>query len=84
MVDRRYSEKTLDAIFGNSALVRSRYYIQFRKEKEYARVLADDAHIVKMLREGVDEKELSLEKINELLVLRDLLVNHFGTGKKAG
>ena len=31
MVERKYSEKFLDAMFGNSAFVRSRYYIQFRR-----------------------------------------------------
>jgi len=83
MVERRYSEKMLDAMFGNSAAVRSRHYVQFRKEKEYAKVLADDARLQKMRREGAVEDVLSSSEIDELLVLRDLLVNRFGTGKGA-
>ena len=45
-VERGYQEKTLDAIFGNSAVVRSRHYVQFRKDKEYAKVLKDDARLL--------------------------------------
>jgi hypothetical protein len=82
MVERRYSEKMLDAMFGNSAAVRSRHYIQFRKEKEYAKVLEDDARLQKMLREGGVENSFLSQDIDELLVLRDLLVNRFGTGRK--
>jgi site-specific recombinase XerC len=83
MAERGYTEKTLDAIFGNSAAVRSRHYVQFRKEKEYAKVLADNARMLEKLREGADENALSSLEIDDLLVLRDLLVNRFGTGKKA-
>ena len=78
-VERDYKEKTLDAIFGNSAMIRSRHYVQFRKEK----VLKDDARLLTLLREGVDENEIFSMGIDELLVLRDLLVNRFGTGKIA-
>ena len=83
-VERGYQEKTLDAIFGNSSAVRSRHYVQFRKEREYARVLADDTRLLTLFRDGVDESELFSLPIDELLVLRDLLVTRFGTGKKAG
>ena len=58
-------------------------YVQFRKEKEYAKVLKDDARLLSLLREGVDENEIFSMEIDELLVLRDLLVNRFGTGKIA-
>ena len=84
MVERGYTEKTLDAIFGNSAAIRSLHYVQFRKEKEYAKVLADDARMLEKLRTGVDVSALSLSDTDDLLVLRDLLVSRFGTGKKAG
>jgi len=84
MAERGYSEKTLDAMFGNSAAIRSRHYVQFRKEREYARVLADDAAMLQKLREGGAENVLSSMEIDDLLVLRDLLVSHFGSGKKAG
>ena len=50
----------------------------------YAKVLADDARMLEKLRTGADENALSLLKTYELLVLRDLLVSRFGTGKKAG
>jgi site-specific recombinase XerD len=79
--ERGYSEKTMDAIFGNSALVRSRHYVQFRKEKEYAKVLEDDERLLKKLREGVACDSFSAYEINELLMLRDLLVKRFGSGK---
>ena len=83
MVERRYSEKMLDAMFGNSAPVRSRHYIQFRKDKEYSRALEDNARMLKMLREGTVENVFSVQEIDELLLFRDLLVNRFGTGKRA-
>ena len=83
MAECRYSEKMLDAMFGNSASVRSRHYIQFRKDKEYARALEDNARMLKMLREGASENVLSHQEIDDLLVLRDLLVNRFGSGRKA-
>ena len=83
MVERGYSEKTLDAMFGNSPAVRSRHYIQFRKEKEYAKVLQDNENFLQKFRAGMSENVLSESEIRELLVLRDLLVNQFGTGKKA-
>jgi len=83
MVERGYQEKTLDAMFGNSAVIRSRHYVQFRKDKEYAKVLKDDARVLKLLREGVDENDLFSMPKDELLVLRDLLVKHFGSGRIA-
>ncbi|GHT24535.1 hypothetical protein FACS189419_09510 [Planctomycetales bacterium] len=39
---RGYDEKTLDAIFGNSAAVRRVHYIQFEKKAAYAKVLLDN------------------------------------------
>ena len=83
MVEQRYSEKTLDAIFGNSAAVRTRHYIQFRKEKEYAKVLQDNERLLQKLRDGDAESGVSEVENHQLLLLRDLLVNRFGTGKKA-
>jgi hypothetical protein len=47
LAERGYSEKTLDAIFGNSSQIRSLHYIQFRKEREYLRVLQDDDSLFK-------------------------------------
>jgi hypothetical protein len=84
MVEHGYTEKTLDSIFGNSAAVRSLHYVQFRKEKEYAKVLADDARMIQDSCADHPQRALSLMEADELLVLRDLLVSRFGTGKKAG
>jgi len=36
-----YDEKTLDSIFGNTARVRKIHYVQFDKQRSYARVIAD-------------------------------------------
>jgi hypothetical protein len=79
--ERGYSEKTLDSIFGNSSAVRSLHYIQFRQAKEYAKVLQDDERLRSMSGVNFDIESMSSD---ELLVLRDLLVNRFGTGNKAG
>ena len=84
MAERGYSEKCLDAMFGNSALVRSRHYIQFRQDKEYAKVLQEDETLRKISLEKA--VKIDIESLGEeaLLVLRDLLLNRFGTGKQAG
>ena len=84
MVEHKYSEKFLDAMFGNSAMVRSRYYIQFRKDSEYARALEENEVLRKISVEsdaGIDIDSMPKEV---LLVLRDLLVNRFGSGKQVG
>jgi hypothetical protein len=80
-----YSEKTLDSIFGNSTEVRKVHYIQFQKEKEYKKVLADNAAIVEILCENggsfeMDKKSISLR---EILVLRDMLVSRSGSEKNS-
>jgi hypothetical protein len=80
-----YSEKTLDSIFGNSTEVRKAHYIQFQKEKEYKKVLADNAAIVEILCENggsfeMDKKPISLR---EILVLRDILVSRSGSEKNS-
>jgi hypothetical protein len=66
-------------MFGNSSSIRQRHYVQFRKDREYAKALQDNERILKMFREGVDENDLSLD---ELLSLRDLLSSRIN--KKAG
>ena len=53
------------------------------KDREYGKMLQDDARLLSLLREGVDENDIFLKATDELLVLRDLLVNRFGTGKIA-
>ena len=40
-----YDEKTLDSIFGNTARVRKIHYVQFDKQRSYARVIADAERI---------------------------------------
>jgi hypothetical protein len=74
-----YSEKTLDAIFGNSTEVRKSHYIQLQKEKEYKKVLADNESIVKLLCQngGTFESEEKEIPLHEILALRDLLVSRF-------
>jgi hypothetical protein len=88
MAERGYSEKTLDSMFGNSAKVQCLHYVQFRKDREYAKVLADEERLSKPV---VSQDELLLrlvgaagENLGEILALRDLLVSRFGAGKKAG
>jgi hypothetical protein len=49
-----------------------------------AKVLRDNARLLQMLREGVDMESELLDKIDDLLALKDILENHFGTDKKAG
>jgi hypothetical protein len=98
LTERGYSEKTLDAIFGNSAVVRGLHYVQFRKEREYLRVLRDDdslsksesASVQPVIPIAVKNNGLLLRLIGssgddlcEILVLRDLLVSHFGDVKRA-
>jgi hypothetical protein len=79
LADMGYSEKTLDAIFGNSTEVRKSHYIQLQKEKEYKKVLADNEAIVKLLCQngGTFESEEKEIPLHEILALRDLLVSRF-------
>jgi hypothetical protein len=46
-------------------------------------VLSDDARLLKLLDEGIAENDIKIGGIDDLLLLRDLLVNRFGTGKIA-
>jgi hypothetical protein len=79
LCDLGYSEKTLDAIFGNSTKVRKAHYIQLQKEKEYKKVLADNEAIVKLLCKngGSFERDKKEIPLHEILALRDLLVSRF-------
>ncbi|MDR0522273.1 MAG: hypothetical protein LBH00_10535 [Planctomycetaceae bacterium] len=72
--ERRYSDVTMNAIFGNSAAVRNRHYVQFRREREYAKVLSDDERLLKLFRSGecTDiSDDILLQKIH--LVLENTL-----------
>ena len=84
MVERRYSEKFLDSMFGNSARVRSLFYIQFRKVREYKKALQEDEIFRKIPVESDAKIDIDSLPNDVLLVLRDLLVDRFGTGKQAG
>jgi site-specific recombinase XerD len=78
-----YSEKTLDAIFGNSAEVRRIHYLQLQKEDAYKKVLADNEAILYKKDKTDNNIENSVEKLlscKNLLALRDLLVSCFGAG----
>ena len=68
-LERGYTEKALDSVFGNSAAIRRLHYVQFRKEREAPRrrSLAD------VLRKGNDENDIFSMENEQLLVLRDLL-----------
>ena len=68
MSEQGYSEKMLDSMFGNSARIRSKHYVQFRKDREYAKVLEDNERLLKILRDGGTKTTLSEEEIRELLV----------------
>jgi integrase len=83
LVKLGYDERTLDAIFGNSAEVRKAHYIQLQKDKEYKKVLEDNAAIVEFLRKNggtfeMGKKEISLR---DILDFRDLLVSRFESEK---
>lgn len=70
LAERGYSDKTLNAIFGNSAAVRARHYIQFRREREYSRVLSEDALLLKLDRSGEFlnvPDDILLQKVREIL-----------------
>ena len=54
------------------------------KDHLYAKVLADDARLLEKLRSDDPQRALSTLEIDELLVLRDLLVSRFGIGKSVG
>jgi len=88
LVGRGYSEKTLDAIFGNSARVRNLHYVQFLKDKEYGNVLADAERLRSLSVENVvkNAAKFDVESLDEveLLRLRDWLLKRYGTGKQAG
>jgi hypothetical protein len=63
-----YDEKTLDAIFGNSARIRMKHYIQFNKQRAYARILADGDRIFSG--ESNDELQELLPLLREFLTSR--------------
>jgi hypothetical protein len=81
--DLGYSEKTLDAIFGNSAEVRRIHYLQLQKERAYKKVLADNEAISynkDISGNNIESKIENLLSCKNLLSLRDFLVSCFGTG----
>jgi hypothetical protein len=86
LVRMGYSEKTLDAIFGNSTEVRKAYYIQLQQEKEYKKVLADNEAVVKLLCQngGTFESEEKTIPLHDILVLRDLLLSRFPLEQSCG
>jgi integrase len=83
LVEYGYSEKTLDAIFGNSTEVRKTHYIKLQQEKEYKKVLDDNAAIVQLLcqNSGTFVTEQNNVTLQEILALRDLLLKQFPVNK---
>jgi site-specific recombinase XerD len=78
-----YSEKTLDAIFGNSAEVRRIHYLQLQKKEAYKKVLADNEAILynkDFLSNNIQNNAENLLSCKNLLALRDFLVSCFGAG----
>ncbi len=75
--DLGYSEKALDAIFGNSERIRKRHYIQLRKRNEYRKILDDNAAILDLLREhgGNAEDPADFEFRLRKIFFRNFLVN---------
>lgn len=72
-----YSEKTLNAIFGNSEQVRKKHYIQMRKRNEYRKILNDNAAIIDILREhgGRFDDPSDFEYCIRELIFRKTLVD---------
>jgi hypothetical protein len=83
-VEWGYSEKMMDSMFGNSARIRSQHYVQFRRDREYAKALENNERMIKRLRENNEKEDLTMNEKEELFLLRNLLVNRFGTGRTAG
>jgi site-specific recombinase XerC len=93
--ERGYPEKTMDAIFGNSAVVRKRHYVKFRKEKQYAKVLSDDAvlydspcysgvaSVMDQLRDCIMNGSVTKTEFDEISVLMKMLLSRFGIDNKA-
>ncbi|MDR1269977.1 MAG: hypothetical protein LBK82_10660, partial [Planctomycetaceae bacterium] len=78
-----YSEKTLDAIFGNSAEVRRIHYLQLQKREAYKKVLADNKAILynkDLSGNNIQNDIENLLSCKNLLTLRDFLVSAFGVG----
>jgi site-specific recombinase XerD len=78
-----YSEKTLDAIFGNSAEVRRIHYLQLQKKEAYKKVLADNKAILYNKDLSSNDIQNNVENLllcKNLLALRDFLVSSFGVG----
>jgi site-specific recombinase XerD len=96
--ERGYSEKTMDAIFGNSAVVRKRHYVKFRRDREYAKVLRDDAALhdsqccsghdsqccfTDQLRDRLQQTVISEAEKDEFFVVMNLVLDRFGAGRRA-
>jgi hypothetical protein len=78
-----YPEKVLDAVFGNSAEVRKRHYVQLQKEKAYQKLLADNELLNISLQSGDNATKImgNMNSYEKILELRDFLVSVFGAGK---
>jgi integrase len=69
-----YDEKTLDAICGNSALVRKKHYVQFERRVAYRKVLDDNE---RMYIDDVPVEQQGFRLIlEEVQLLRKLLVQN--------
>jgi len=66
-----YTEKAMDSMFGNSARVRQKYYVQLRKDAEYRRILEDNKRLSAYLSY---RKEEGVETVIEPSELREFVI----------
>ena len=66
-----YTDKALDAMFGNSARVREIHYIQFRRDSEYRRMLEDNRCLAEYLRYRMSD---DTERVLEPWDLREIVI----------
>jgi site-specific recombinase XerD len=74
-----YSDKVMDAVFGNSAEVRKIHYHQLQKEKAYKKLLADNDLLNNRLQNGnnITLNTLNLNSYDNILDLRNFLVRDY-------
>ena len=71
LTDHTAAEMRVTPVWCFHTSIRRLHYVQFRKEREYGKMLQDDARLLSLLREGVDENDIFLKATDELLILRE-------------
>jgi integrase len=83
------SEKTLDCIFGNSAAIRKKHYVQFLKDKEFSRLLQADSQSheksspLLLLQSLIKTLSISDIEKHKIFLLLETLFNSFDAEKQA-